>query len=146
MSSAIWADSSALGLPGSAILRATGGWDRLIQRLERLSVAERTAPPDDLARRLVAPSPDGDPLADLLGLTMVAPVLRALADCEVVRLGDEVVDAAAVAAYSGFEEQEVARVLAWAELTGLVARGAQGFVLDRRAHFGLVRPVAAGAA
>lgn len=139
----LWADGNALGLPGGAILRATGGWDRLIQRLERLPAAERTAPPDSLVRRLVTPGPDSDPLADLQGLPEVAPTLRALADCEAGRLDGEIVDAAAVAAYSGLDEPDVKRVLEWAELTALVTRGAQGFVLGREAHLGLAGPVPA---
>lgn len=142
----LWADGNAMGLPGGTILSATGGWDHLIQRLERLPAAERTAAPKDLAERLMASGPDGDPLADLRTLPGVVPTLTALADCEAGRLDDEIVDAAVVSAYSGLDEMEVAQTLAWAELTGLVTRGPHGFVLAREPRLGLATPVPADAA
>ncbi|TPG53110.1 hypothetical protein EAH89_17470 [Roseomonas nepalensis] len=90
----LWANDAPLRLPGDAIMRVTGGWDLLIRQLEALPPAGRAAPAAELARSLLDPGSNGDPLEDLRALPEVAETLRALGDCQDGRLDGEVVEAA----------------------------------------------------
>jgi len=112
------------------LLRGTGGWDWALRRVcaaGRQGFAKTDAA--GLARQLLAQDAAGDnPLADLRALPEAVRLLAAVEEAEIVRAGDEKVDAKLIAEAGGFVIPPAG--LAWAQAVEAVVPGSQGLQLN----------------
>jgi hypothetical protein len=116
-------ENTDLALPPEDILARTGGWDRAIHALR----GRRASTSNDLLKsRAVV-----DALGDIRSLHDAVQVLSALNEVISASEAGEAVTADALANWDGtLTQEQIARALTWAQLTGAVQPGRAGLELN----------------
>ncbi len=128
-------EHTELALPPQDILARTGGWDRAIFELRR----NRAQTSEDLVR----PRAESDPLADVVALDAVLPVLQALHEVTAATPDGEAITEDMLATWDrSITRGQVAHTFAWAHLVGAIQPGRGGPELNPLLRAALPRLVA----